>query len=123
MSDEIKKPWLKATLKEISNLINNQTFLVEYPEKDEHITPCMDVYKSKIQSDGNLDKLKLRIVVIVGLHNKELVVDTWSPTACMRTLKYFLSDTTKHKARVHHLYFIGECFQVKLNNRFFKVGQ
>ena len=24
----------------------------------------------------------------------------------MRTLNYFLSDASKHKARVHHLYFI-----------------
>ena len=47
----------------------------------------MDVYKDEIQSDGSLDKIKLRIVVIVDLQNKELVVDTWSPTAYMRTLK------------------------------------
>ena len=30
LSDDIKKPWLKATLREINNLINNQTFLIEY---------------------------------------------------------------------------------------------
>ena len=29
LSENIKKPWLKATLKEIKNLINNQTFLIE----------------------------------------------------------------------------------------------
>ena len=29
-SDNIKKPWLKATMKEIHIIINNQTFLVEY---------------------------------------------------------------------------------------------
>ena len=57
LSDEIKKPWIKATLKEIKNLINNQNFLVEYPKKGEPVTPCMDVYKAKIQSDGSLDKL------------------------------------------------------------------
>ena len=28
LSDNIKKPWLKATMKEIKNLINNQNFLV-----------------------------------------------------------------------------------------------
>ena len=28
LSENIKNPWLKATLKEIKNLINNQTFLV-----------------------------------------------------------------------------------------------
>ena len=50
------------------------------------MTPCMDVYKAKIQSDGSLDKLKLIIVVIGDLQNKELVGYTWSPTASMSTL-------------------------------------
>ena len=40
------------------------------------MTPCMDVYKAKIQSDGSLDKLKLMILVRGDLHNKELVEDT-----------------------------------------------
>ena len=70
LSENIKKPWLKAALKEINNLINNQTFLIEYQNEGEPVTPCMDVYRSKIHSDGSLDKLKLRIVVIGDLHNK-----------------------------------------------------
>ena len=28
LSESIRKPWLKATLKEIMNIINNQTFLI-----------------------------------------------------------------------------------------------
>ena len=56
----------------------------------------MDVYKEKIQSDGSIDNLKLRIVVRGDLQNKELVGDTWSPTSPMRTLKYLLVDATKH---------------------------
>ena len=84
---DIKKTWLKATQKEIKNLIKNQNILVQEPEKDEPVTPCMDVYKPKIQSDGSLDKLKLMIVVRGDLQNKELVGDTCSPTAFMRTLK------------------------------------
>ena len=66
LSKHIRKPWQKATLKEINNLINNQTFPIEYPNDGEPVTPCTDVYKSKIQSDGSLDKLKLRIVVRGG---------------------------------------------------------
>ena len=58
LSDDIKKPWLKATMKEIKNLINNQTFLVQDPGKYEPVTPYMDVYKAQIQSDGSIDKLK-----------------------------------------------------------------
>ena len=61
--EDIMKPWLKAILKEINNLIDNQNFVVDDTEKREPVTPCMDVYKSKTQSDGSLDKLKLIILV------------------------------------------------------------
>ena len=63
LSDYINKPRLKATLKEINNLINNYTFLIEDQNEGEPVTPCMDLNKAKIQSDGSLDILKLRIVV------------------------------------------------------------
>ena len=56
LSKYIKKPRLKAILKEIKNIINNQTFLIEYQNKGEAVTTCMDVYKAKIQSDGSLDR-------------------------------------------------------------------
>ena len=47
LSENIRKPWLKETLKEIKNLINNQTFMIEDPKDGEPVTPCMDVYKAK----------------------------------------------------------------------------
>ena len=119
LSEKIKKPWIKATLKEINNLINNQTFLIEDKNEGEPVTPCVDVYKAKIQSDGSLDKLKLIIVVRGYLQNKQMVGYTWLPTASMRTSKYFLEDAAKHKARVHQLDFIGEFLQAKVKNRFF----
>ena len=80
LSENIKKPWLKSTLNEINDLINNQTFLIEDQNEGEPVTPCMDGYKANIQSDVILDKLKLRIVVQVDQQNKEMVGDTWSPT-------------------------------------------
>ena len=48
-----------------------------------------------------------------------MVGDTWSPTASMRTLKYFLADAAKHKARVHRLDFIGAFLQANVKNRVF----
>ena len=45
LSDNINKPWLKATLKEIKNIINNQTFIIENQNEGELVTPWMDVYK------------------------------------------------------------------------------
>ena len=79
----------------------------------------MDVYKAKIQSDGSLDKLKWRIVVRGDLQDKEMVGDTCSPIASIITLKYFLADAVKYKARVHQLYFIGAFLQAKVKNRVF----
>ena len=76
-------------------------------------------YKAKIQSDGSLDKLKLRIVVRGDLKNTKMVGDTWSSTVSMRTLKYFLAYAAKHKAIVHKLDFIGALLQAKVKNRVF----
>ena len=116
LPENIRKPWIKANLKEIKNIINNQNFLIEDRNEGEPVTPCMDVYKSNIQSDGSLDKLKLILVVRGDLQNKEIVGDTWSPTASMSNFKYFLADAAKHKSRVHQLDFIGAILQVKVKN-------
>ena len=43
LSENIKKSWLKANLKEIKYLINNQNFLIEDQNEGEPVTPCMDV--------------------------------------------------------------------------------
>ena len=43
LSENIKKPWLKGTLKQKKNLINNHTFLIEYQNEGEPVTPCMYV--------------------------------------------------------------------------------
>ena len=39
LSDDKNKPWLKANMKEINNLINSQNFIVEDPDNDEPVTP------------------------------------------------------------------------------------
>ena len=83
------------------------------------MTPCLDVYKAKIQYDGSLDKLKLIILVRGDMNNKELVVDTLSPTDSMRTLKYLLADDVKYKARLYQLNFVGSLLQAKVKNRIF----
>ena len=119
LSEYIKKPWLKTTLKDIKNLINDHRCFVKEPEKGEPVAPCMDVYKSKIQYDGSLDKVNLIIVVRGYKKNKELVGDTWSPTASMRTLKYLLAYAVKHKAIVHQLNFIGALLWAEVKNRVF----
>ena len=48
-----------------------------------------------------------------------MIGDTWSTTVSMITLKYFLADAEKHKARVHQLDFIGAFLQANVKNRVF----
>ena len=50
-SEDTRKPWLEANLKEIMNLIIIEILMVDEPEKREPVTTCMDVYNSNIQSD------------------------------------------------------------------------
>ena len=73
--------------------------------------------KEKIQSYGSLDKLPLIIVVRGDLQNKEMIGDTWYPTTSTRTLKYFLEEFSKHKVRVHQLYFIKAFLQEYVKHR------
>ena len=103
-------------MREIKNLIKNQAFLVQDPEKGGSVTPCMNVYKSKIQSDEIIEKLKLISMVILDMQNNKLVGYTWSPTSSMRTLKYFLEDSVNHQTRVYQLAFIGALLQAKVQN-------
>ena len=42
-----------------------------------------------------------------------------SPTASMRTLKYFPTDASKHKARLKQLYFIVAFLQANVKHRAF----
>ena len=77
----------------------------------------MYMYKERIQYDGSLDKLKLRILVRGDFQNKEIIEDTWSPTASMRNLKYFLVDDSKHKERVHQFDFIVALLRDHLKQR------
>ena len=57
------------------HVVTGSPFFGSSTRKGEPVTTCMGVYKAKTQSDGILDKLKLRIMVIEDLQNKELVGD------------------------------------------------
>ena len=48
-----------------------------------------------------------------------MIGDNWDPTASTRTLKYFLVDASKHKARERQLVFIGSCLQANVKHRVF----
>ena len=107
LPEDFKKILVESNFEIDKNLIIDHTFLMYDLEKGDPVIPCMDVYKTNIQSDGSLAKFKLIILVRGYLQNRSIIGDTWAPTASMRTLNHFLSDNAKHKAIVHQLGFIG----------------
>ena len=77
---------------------------------------CLQV---KIQCNGSFDKLRLRILVRGDLQNKEMIGDTWDPTASMRTLNYSLEYAANHRSTVQQLDFIGAFLQANVKHRVF----
>ena len=73
--------------------------------------------QGKIQSDGIIEKLKLRILLSKDLQNKEAIGDTWFPTEWISTIKYLSVDNNKNKARVNKLDLIGAFLQCNLKHR------
>ena len=92
---------------------------MNYPEKVNPVTPCVDLYKENIQYYLSIDKLKLTIIVRGDLQNKEIIGDTWYPKVTIITLNYLLLNDYKHKEKVHQLYFIGAFLQAKVKYRVF----
>ncbi|MGH7954550.1 MAG: reverse transcriptase domain-containing protein, partial [Gloeomargaritales cyanobacterium] len=115
----VKQAWVKASRKEFKNLVDNGTFLLEDPNPEEKVTPCMDTYRAKLKSDGSLDKLKVRIVVRGDLQKDQSAEDTWSPTASVKLLKVYLAHAARMKCRVKQLDFIGAFLQASVRERIF----
>jgi len=115
----VKTAWLQSVCKELKTLIDNNTFVLDTPNKGESVTPIMETFHVKILSDGTLDKLKTRIVVRGDLQSKTLSEDKWSPTASFRALKMFLAHASRVKTRVKQLDFVGAFLQAKTRSRVF----
>ena len=113
---------MKADRAELKNLIENKTFRFEEPNADEKVYPTLSLYKVKLNSSGLLDKLKARIVVRGDLMKESrLHGDPWSPTASTRTLKMFLADAARCKARTKQMDFIGAFLQATMKYRMFII--
>ncbi len=115
----VKREWLKAVRKELKALVDSRTFINDTLNPGETSTPVMEIFKVKIQSDGTLDKLKMRMVVRGDLQAKDISEDKWSPTASFRSLKMFLANAARLKARVRQLDFVGAFLQAKMRTRMF----
>jgi hypothetical protein len=91
MPPRYKTPWLKAFNDELNGLYKLQVWKLGKPKAEDKVIPVMDVYKAKIDINGMIDKLKVRIVFRGDLDKEDRGIDPWYPHASFLSLKFFLA--------------------------------
>jgi hypothetical protein len=119
----IRKHWVDALRKELTEIIKKGTFKDETPGKDDPIIPITVKYCIKIQANGTLDKLKARIAFRGDLLKANVHVEsTWCPVAGFRELRIFLCMAVEYKARIYQLDYVAAFLQAKaLGRKFTKL--
>ena len=121
LDNRVRNSWLKSYLRELKNLIQNDTF---NPDEElrpgEPVIPILDDNRVKILEDGLLDKLKTRFVVRGDLQKKYMPdEETWAPTPTHPALKVFIAVCVLHKQNMWQLDFIGAFLQSPMKSRVF----
>ena len=117
-----KTAWLKALKKELKTIIDSGTLNNrENPKPDDVVVSTTEANKIKLDQQGNVDKLKVRVCVRGDLQKKKdpTMEDPHSPAASMRMSKLLMAEAARHKARVFQLDVIGAFLQARMRSRVF----
>jgi Reverse transcriptase (RNA-dependent DNA polymerase) len=115
LPERLKQAWLRAFRAELDNLLKMKTFIHPTNYKGEKCIPVKAIMKTKLQSDGMVDKLKVRIAIRGDLDKDALDEDNSAPLASFRLLKIFLSEAARRKRRVYQADFIGAYLQANMD--------
>ena len=111
--------WKNATRKEIKNLVANGTFDKDVvPEPDEPVIDVMETNKIKLDQNGNLDKLKVRMCVRGDIQKKLTpeMEDSHSPAAAFRMLRMFMGLAAQLHSCVHQGDVVGAFLQATMRS-------
>ena len=120
MDEPLKSKWMKSIATEAKVIFDNNTFnFDDVPLPGEQVLPVKTVFKTKINADGSLNKLKTRIVVRGDLQKLRPGENAWSPTASMRLLKTFVASAAQEGKEIKQADFIAAFIQAKVRERVF----
>ena len=91
----VKEAWIAAFRSEIKNLLDKEKFAIPTDYDGEHCLPVRAIQKTKLRSDGMVDKLKVRIAIRVDLDTDAMDEDNSAPLASFRLLKMFLVEAAR----------------------------
>ena len=92
-------------------LLHNDTFEKATQYRGEPVVPCKAVHKTKLRSDGMIDKLKVRIAICGNFDHGARDEDNWAPLASFRLIKIFLAEAARRKRRIYQADFVGAYLQ------------
>lgn len=96
----IREPWLKAFRDEFAGLVKMNVFKPGFPGPNDAVVPIMDIYKCKLNPNGEVDKLKVRGVFRGDLYTQDRgATDTFCPHATMVSVKLFLAECAAMRQR------------------------
>ena len=122
LSPHIQDKWGEALRSELTGLFDSETFsLIGKPLPADEIIPTKLAFKTKLNSYGDLDKLKARICMTGDMQIKNGNNKSWSPTASIRLLKCLIADAAFDKALVYQLDFIRAFIQSEAKKRTFVI--
>ena len=82
--------WLKSFHKELKLLIvTMKCFAIEQPNDDDPLIPVTAKFRTKIKSDGTIDKLKTRVCLRGDQQAEMTDFDTWCAIGTFRDLRLF----------------------------------
>ena len=96
--------WREAMQKEISALEDNRTWVMTDLPPGKKALGCKWVYRIKYNSDGSVERLKARLVIL-GNHQVEGIDyhETFAPVAKMVTVRTFLAVAAARNWEVHQM--------------------
>ena len=114
--------WLKALVVELHSVIKQGTFGEDQVKPGDKIVPAMDVYRTKLDKNGLVDKLKGCLVFRGDLQGPSAdlgLQDTWNPHADFLLLCIFLAMCARHGIMPCQIDFVSAFLQAHMRERLF----
>ena len=97
------------------NLLNMKAVGIATDHQGQKCIPVTVIYKTKLRSDGKIDKLKVRIAMRGDLDAEAQEEDNGAPLAPFRLLKIFVAHAAKRRRRVYQSDYVGAYLQAYMD--------
>ena len=92
-------------------MISNDTFEHALNYCREPVIPVKAIIRTKLQADGLVDKLKVRIAMCGNFDHGAVQEDNWAPLASFHLINNLLAQAAHHKKRIFQANFVGAYLQ------------